>query len=112
MLQGIMQGTVQLADKQNLQKKHRRLTSKEEEDTPLHAAQHGHEALPNDEGEKHVHGHIEGASSCTDLQGLNFTAHSTKPCQSYCVSHFDAQGSCVSMVQCDDVHVIHTLCMR
>lgn len=40
-------------------RKHRGLTSKEEEDTPLHAAEHGHEALSNDKGEEHVHGHIE-----------------------------------------------------
>ena len=50
------------------------LTSKEEEDPPLHGAQHGHEALSNDKGEQHVHGHIEGASSCPGLKGLNLTA--------------------------------------
>ena len=30
------------------------LTREEEEDTELHAAQHGQEALPNDEGEEQV----------------------------------------------------------
>ena len=53
----------------------RGLTSKEEEDTPLHAAKHGDEALANDEGEEHVHGHVEGASRCTHLQRLDLTAH-------------------------------------
>ena len=53
------------------------LTSKEEEDTPLHAAEHGHEALADDKGEEHVHGHIEGAGGCSYLQRLNLTAHTT-----------------------------------
>lgn len=43
------------------------LTSKEEEDTPLHAAEHGDEALANDEGEQHVDSHVEGAGSSTGL---------------------------------------------
>ena len=50
------------------------LTSEEEEDTPLHAAQHGDEALANDKGEEHVDGHVEGASCCTCLQRLDLTA--------------------------------------
>ena len=52
----------------------RALTSKEEEDSPLHGAKHGDKALPNDECEEHVHSHIEGARSSTDLQRLNLTA--------------------------------------
>ena len=57
------------------------LTSKEEEDTPLHTAEHGHKALANDKGEEHVHGHIEGAGGCANLQRLNLTTHTINICQ-------------------------------
>lgn len=76
------------------------LTSKEEEDTPLHAAEHGHEALANDEGEEHVHGHIEGACGCANLQRLDLTAHTINKCQCS-IQQWEAYRTClVHKVQC------------
>ena len=41
-------------------------------------AYHGHKALPNHEGEEHVHGHIDGGTSRAGLKGLNFPANRRK----------------------------------
>ena len=52
----------------------RGLTSEEEEHSISHGAQHGGETLPNDKGEEHVAGHVNGRSGGAGLKGLNLTA--------------------------------------
>lgn len=59
---------------QQLGKASTTLTSKEEEHSISHGAEHGGEALSNDEGEQHVAGHIDCGAGSACLQWLNLTA--------------------------------------
>ncbi len=55
-------------------------TCEEEEDAPAHGAEHGREALADDEREQHVDRHVDAGTSGARLQGLNLPA-----CMSTCV---------------------------
>ena len=49
-------------------------TCEEEEDAVAHGAQHGGEALANDEGEQHVDRHVDSGAGSARLQGLDLSA--------------------------------------
>ena len=49
-------------------------TCEEEEDAVAHGAQHGGEALADDEGEEHVGGHVDPSACSARLQGLDLPA--------------------------------------
>ena len=48
----------------------------EEENAVAHGAEHGGEALADDEGEEHVGGHVDASASSARLQGLDLPAQS------------------------------------
>ena len=50
-----------------------RRTCEQEEDAPLHAAQHGDEHLADEEGEQHVAGCVQRGPSSPGLQWLHMT---------------------------------------
>ena len=56
-----------------VEKASKTLTSKEEEHSVFHGAEHGGEALSDDEGEEHVAGHVDSRSRSACLQRLDLT---------------------------------------
>ena len=57
--------------KKTARKAFERGSARELRTSPLHGAQHGHKALPNDKGEDHIGGHVHGGARSACLQRLH-----------------------------------------